>query len=45
MLERVTLPQPSWKMDFASQHGPHPFLQTLPKWIEKNVRATLLPLT
>lgn len=40
VLDRVTQAQPSWAADFAGRHGRHPILQTLPRWIEKNVRAT-----
>lgn len=40
VIERVAEAQPSWAAEFAGRHGRHPILQTLPRWIEKNVRAT-----
>ncbi len=40
VLDRVTQAEPSWTADFAGRHGRHPILQTLPRWIEKNVQAT-----
>jgi serine/threonine-protein kinase HipA len=40
VLDRVKQAQPSWAAEFADRHGRHPILQTLPRWIEKNLRAT-----
>lgn len=40
VLDRVAQAQPSWTSDFAARHGRHPILQTLPRWIAKNVRAS-----
>ena len=39
VLERVAEVQPGWTAEFARVHGRHSILQTLPRWIEKNVRA------
>ena len=37
-LERVANALPSWTREFRDQYGALPVLQTLPKWIERQVR-------
>ncbi len=40
VLDRVIRAQPVWAVEFADRHGRHAILQTLPRWIQKNVHAT-----